>query len=91
MNEQEKREILKKRLSDKVKNKEISRFSNEKKEGMIKIDSNLEKLGINSMDDMKNFMESIKDIDRGQLISQLSTMGVDKKQVDDLFEMFKLS
>jgi hypothetical protein len=91
--ENSKREELKQRLRNKLKQKEVMRCNKEVKEKEIEkeIEKNeeLSKLGIKSKEDLERFMESIKDIDKGEIIEQLISMGLQRAQIDQFFKMFR--
>lgn len=53
------------------------------------IDDNLKKLGINNMDQLKAFMESIKDVDQELIISQLEKMGFLREHIEPFLKIFK--
>jgi phenylacetate-coenzyme A ligase PaaK-like adenylate-forming protein len=87
--ENSKREELKKRLRNKLKQKEVMRCNKEVKEKEIEKNEELSKLGIKSKEDLERFMESIKDIDKGEIIEQLISMGLQRAQIDQFFKMFR--
>jgi hypothetical protein len=87
--ENSKREELKKRLRNKLKQKEVMRSNKEVKEKEIEKNEELSKLGIKSKEDLERFMESIKDIDKGEIIEQLISMGLQRAQIDQFFKMFR--
>jgi hypothetical protein len=79
-----KREELKKKLKNKIKEQETLRSNKVVKEEIV--DNNLKNLGINSMDELKTYMDSIKDIDKGVLMEQLSKMGITKEQLEQFYK-----
>ena len=83
--ESDRREELRKKLSNKIKQKQMIRNTKEEKE--IQKDDNLSKLGINSKEDLSRFMDNIKDIDKGQIIEQLVSMGLHRENIDQFFKM----
>ena len=85
--EQNKRDILKAKLATKIKQLKNKRLSNQHKKDII--DDNLKGLGINNMNDLSNYLESIKDIDKTLIIEQLQKMGIDKTQVDIFLKNMK--
>lgn len=85
----DKRDELRKKLNNKIKQKQMIRNTKEQKEEEIKKDENLSKLGINSIGDLAKFMDNIKDIDREQITEQLVLMGLHKEQIDQFFTMCK--
>jgi hypothetical protein len=79
-----KREELKKKLKNKIKEQETLRSNKVVKEEIV--DNNLKNLGINSMDELKTYMDSIKDIDKGVLMEQLTKMGITKEQLEQFYK-----
>jgi len=78
------REELKKKLKNKIKEKETLRSNKVIKEEVV--DNNLKNLGINNIDELKKYMDSIKDIDKGFLMDELTKMGVTKEQLDQFYK-----
>jgi phenylacetate-coenzyme A ligase PaaK-like adenylate-forming protein len=87
--ENSKREELKKRLRNKLKQKEVMRSNKEVKEKEIEKNEELSKLGIKSKEDLERFMENIKDIDKTEIMEQLISMGLQRDQIDQFFKMFR--
>lgn len=87
--ENDKREELKQRLRNKLKQKKIMRSGKEVKEQEIEKNEELSKLGIKSKEDLERFMESIKDIDKGEIMEQLTSMGLQRDQIEQFFKMFR--
>jgi hypothetical protein len=87
--ENNKREELKQRLRNKLQQKKIMRSGKEVKEQEIEKNEELSKLGIKSKEDLERFMESIKDIDKGELMEQLTSMGLQREQIEQFFKMFR--
>ncbi len=87
--ENNKREELRKRLNNKLQQKKILRSAKEIKEEVFRKDENLSKLGINNKKDLERFMDSIKDIDKSELMNQLLSMGLQREQIDQFFKMFR--
>jgi hypothetical protein len=79
-----KREELKKKLKNKIKEQETLRSNKVVKEEIV--DNNLKNLGINSMDELKTYMDSIKDIDKAVLMEQLTKMGITKEQLEQFYK-----
>jgi len=82
-----KREELKQRLRNKLKQKEVMRCNKEVKEKEIEKNEELNKLGIKSKEDLDRFMDTIKDIDKGEIMEQLISMGLQRAQIDQFFKM----
>ena len=53
------------------------------------IDDNLKGLGINSIEDLQNFIKSIKDINETLLVDQLVRMGLEKTQIELFYTILK--
>ena len=87
--ERDKRDELRKKLNNKIKQKQMLRNTKEVKEQEIHKDEKLRKLGINSKEDLTKFMDNIKDIDKGQIIDQLVSMGLHRDQIDQFFKMYR--
>ena len=85
----DKREDLKQRLRNKLQQKKIMRSGKEIKEQEIEKNEELSKLGIKSKEDLERFMESIKDIDKGEIMEQLTSMGLQREQIEQFFKMFR--
>ena len=85
--EQNKRDILKAKLATKIKQLKNKRLSKQHKKDII--DDNLKDLGINNMNDLSNYLESIKDIDKTLIIEHLQKMDIDKTQVDIFLKNMK--
>ena len=79
-----KREELKKKLKNKIKGQETLRSNKVIKEEVV--NNNLKNLGINNMDELKTYMDSIKDIDKGVLMEQLNKMGITKEQLEQFYK-----
>ena len=84
----DKKQALRKKLNDKIKQKELVRSTKEVKEHELQKDESLNKLGINNKDDLLKFMDSIKDIDKGDIIEKLMSMGIQREQIEQFFKMF---
>jgi hypothetical protein len=87
--ENNKKEELKQRLRNKIKQKKIMRSGTEIKEQEIEKNEELSKLGIKSKEDLERFMESIKHIDKGEIIDQLISMGLQRDQIEQFFKIFR--
>ena len=87
--ENSKREELKQRLRNKLKQKKVMRCNKEVKEKEIEKNEELSKLGIKSKEDLERFMKSIKDIDKTEIMEQLISMGLQRDQIDQFFKMFR--
>ena len=87
--ENNKREEIKQRLRNKLQQKKIMRSGKEIKEQEIEKNEELSKLGIKSKEDLERFMESIKDIDKGEIMEQLTSMGLQREQIEQFFKMFR--
>ena len=87
--ENNKREEIKQRLRNKLQQKKIMRSGKEVKEQEIEKNEELSKLGIKSKEDLERFMESIKDIDKGEIMEQLTSMGLQREQIEQFFKMFR--
>ena len=84
----DKKQALRQKLKDKIKQKQLVRSAKEIKEHELQRDESLNKLGINNKDDLLKFMESIKDIDKGDIIEKLMSMGIQREQIEQFFKMF---
>ena len=90
--EKDKREELRKKLKDNIKNKEILRSNKDVKAKVTDntiIDDNLKNLGISDMNELKNYMESIKDINPDLLLKQLQSLGITQEQMVNFLETLK--
>ena len=85
----DKKQELRKKLNEKIKQKELKRSAKEVKEHELQKDESLNKLGINNKDDLLKFMDSIKDIDKGDIIEKLMSMGIQREQIEQFFKMFR--
>ena len=81
------KEELRDRLRKKLNEKRQIRVNHQKKEEII--DENLKKLGINSTDQLKEYMKAIKDLDKNYLKSELIKMGLNSDQIDNFFKTLK--
>ena len=65
------------------------RSGKEVKEQEIEKNEELSKLGIKNKEDLERFMENIKDIDKGEIMEQLTSMGLQRDQIEQFFKMFR--
>ena len=73
----DKKDELRNRLRNKLKQKDEI------------IDDNLKNLGINSIDQLKEYMKAIKDLDKDYLKSELIKKGLRSEQIDNFFKSIK--
>lgn len=83
----DRKEELKNRLRNKIKEKQSVRGNKQQKNDII--DDNLKNLGIHNMDQLKEYMKAIKDIDKDYLKSELIKMGLQSEQIDNFFKSIK--
>ena len=76
------REQLRKKLEKKNESRNISVKKNV-------VDENLQKLGISDMDDLKKYMEIIRDIDKDSIYSELNILGITKEQFEQFYKMIQ--
>ena len=84
----DKRDELKEKLRAKIKNQQNQRSSKDVKETVV--DDNLKKLGINSTDELKTYLNSIKDIDKNELSKSLEKYGISREQLNNFYKQFNL-
>jgi len=83
----DRKEELRNRLRNKIKQKQSIRCNKEQKNDII--DDNLKNLGINNMEQLKEYMKAIKDIDKDYLKSELIKMGLHSQQIEQFFKSMK--
>jgi len=83
----DRKEALKNRLRNKIKEKQALRGNTQQKDNII--DDNLKNLGINNMDQLKEYMNAIKDMDKDYLKSELIKMGLHSEQIEQFFKSIK--
>ena len=83
----DRKEELKNKLKNKIKEKQSVRGNKQQKNDII--DDNLKNLGIHNMDQLKEYMKAIKDIDKDYLKSELIKMGLQSEQIDKFFKSIK--
>ena len=84
----DKRDELKEKLRVKIKNQKNQRSSKDVKETVV--DDNLKKLGINSSEELKKYLDSIKDLDKGELAKSLEQYGISREQLNNFYKQFNL-
>lgn len=88
MDNEERRKELKRKLNDKIKQKEILRSSKDQKEKNI-INDDLKNLGINNMNELKEYMKSLKDMNIDEVIKNLKSNGLSEDQIKNFFKIMK--
>ena len=84
----DKRDELKEKLRVNIKNQKNQRSSKDVKETVV--DDNLKKLGINSSEELKKYLDSIKDLDKGELAKSLEQYGISREQLNNFYKQFNL-
>ena len=78
------KEELRKKLREKIKNKENFRTTKENREI---IDDNLKNLGVNNMDALKNIVNQTKNMDPTQIKKSLASFGITEKQLNEFYKI----
>ena len=78
------KEELKKKLREKIKQKQMVRASPETRDIY---DNNLKNLGIKNDYDMKKFLDEIKHLDQDKLKDTLSKIGINEKQLNNFYSL----
>ena len=86
--QQNRRELLKKKLRDKINNKKNLRNSQSAKQDIV--DENLKNLGINNTTELKNYLKSIKDLDKNEISKAISQFGISKEQLNEFYKKFNI-
>ena len=88
MDENTRRKALREKLQSKIREKSIQRSSNEVKENVV--DNNLKNLGINNSEELKTYLQSIKDLDKGELSKSLEQFGISRDQLNQFYKQFNI-
>jgi hypothetical protein len=81
-----KKDELKRKLRSKIQNQQNQR--NPKIVKDLVVDDNLKKLGINSKDELKKYLDNINDIDKNKLATELEKYGISREQLTQFYEKF---
>lgn len=75
---------LKRKLREKIKNKQMVRTAPEARNIY---DENLKNLGIKNDNDMKKYLDELKSLDQNQLKDTLSRIGINEKQLNNFYSL----
>lgn len=88
MDENTRRKALREKLQSKIKEKSNQRSSKEVKGNVV--DDNLKNLGINNSEELKTYLQSIKDLDKGELSKSLEQFGISRDQLNQFYKQFNI-
>lgn len=86
--ENQNRELLRKKLREKINNKRNIRNPQNVKQDVV--DENLKNLGINNINELKNYLQSIKDLDKNEISKAMSQFGISQDQLNEFYKKFNL-
>ena len=86
--ENQKRELLRKKLREKINNKKSIRNPQNVKQDVV--DDNLKNLGINNVNELKNYLQSIKDLDKNEIENSMKQFGITKDQLNQFYKKFNI-
>lgn len=86
--ENQKRELLRKKLREKINNKKSIRNPQNVKQDVV--DDNLKNLGINNINELKNYLQSIKDLDKNEIENSMKQFGITKDQLNQFYKKFNI-
>ena len=86
--ENQKRELLRKKLREKINNKKSIRNPQNVKQDVV--DDDLKNLGINNINELKNYLQSIKDLDKNEIENSMKQFGITKDQLNKFYKKFNI-